>query len=172
MRSQKKKKSSSQTQESDFEKIVLGILIAILIVSAGFSFYIFFMDGQGGKEETKNTAQATTTSQSGLSEIITGSAETGDVAIQLKPLGIKDGKLIFEFAANTHSVSLSDFDLSEITTLEYDNIDILPESVPTMSGHHASGQLIFGLGVMPDNFTVKIKGIPSVSERIYQWSTK
>jgi len=41
-----------------------------------------------------------------------------------------------------------------------------------MSGHHASGQLIFGLGVMPDNFTVKIKGIPSVSERIYQWSTK
>src|SRR3989344_9072408 len=128
MRSQKKKKSSSQTQESDFEKIVLGILIAILIVSAGFSFYIFFMDGQGGKEETKNTTQAGTSSQSGLSEIITGSAETGDVAIQLKPLGINNGKLIFEFAANTHSVSLSDFDLLKVTTLEYNGITLSPES--------------------------------------------
>jgi len=41
-----------------------------------------------------------------------------------------------------------------------------------MSGHHVYGQLIFNLDAMPGSFTIKIKGIPLVDERVYQWSTK
>ena len=101
--------------------------------------------------------------------ISSGSTQSGDVLIELTPREIKDGKLNVDFAANTHSVDLSQFDLMQITTLEYGDSSKSPESAPTLSGHHTSGTLAFDTGKEIKNFRIIIKGIPAVEERVFEW---
>ncbi|MBS3109550.1 hypothetical protein J4227_03415 [Candidatus Woesearchaeota archaeon] len=175
MAGKKRKSAGKGKEDSNFEKAVLSVLIAVLIISAGFTFYTLFMPAKNDKATNKNpggSQPGQAAQQTGLNEIVTGSTDAGGVAIQLRPIGVENGKLRVDFAANTHDVTLSNFYLSDITTLEYNGITLLPESVPVMSGHHVYGQLIFNLDAMPGSFTIKIKGIPLVDERVYQWSTK
>lgn len=102
--------------------------------------------------------------------VATGSLGQGDVAIELTPKSIENGKLIADIAANTHSVDLSKFDLKQITMLEYSGKKIAPSSAPKMSGHHNSGTLVFDVGsTEPENFRIVIKGIPNVEERVFEW---
>ena len=58
--------------------------------------------------------------QAAFPTVTTGTTETGDVAIELVPKGIQNGKLIVDLSVNTHSVDLTQFDLAAITTLTYD----------------------------------------------------
>ncbi len=99
----------------------------------------------------------------------TGSLQTGDVLIELTPIGIKDGKFEVMLTANTHSVDLSQFDLMQQTILQYDNKEIKPISAPALSGHHTSGELVFNINKMPENFKIEIRSIPNVEERIFEW---
>src|SRR3972149_9759945 len=78
--------------------------------------------------------------------IISGTTEQGDVSIELKPLGVRDGKLVVNIAANTHSVDLSQFDLKQIARLEYEGKSASPFTAPVLSGHHSSGVLEFEVG--------------------------
>ena len=101
--------------------------------------------------------------------VATGSTETNDVLIGLTPAGIENNRLEINFVANTHSVDLSQFDLMKITTLVYENKQVKPISVPALSGHHSSGELVFDVDKMPNNFKITIKDIPDIEERVFEW---
>jgi hypothetical protein len=100
--------------------------------------------------------------------VTTGSTANDDVAIALTPRE-NGGKLRIEIAANTHSVELSQFNMQGITTLEFDGKKLKPEAAPRLSGHHASGMLVFDTGRPVQRFTVTIQGIPAVAERTFVW---
>ncbi len=101
--------------------------------------------------------------------ISSGSTDDGSVAIDLTPIGYKNRMLEVSIAANTHSIDLSQFDLKEITVLEYEGNIRKPVSAPVLSGHHSSGVLEFDVGKEISKFTIRINGIPSVKERAFEW---
>jgi len=104
-----------------------------------------------------------------LNKITTGTTNEGDVEIGLTPSGFVNGQFKVSIATNTHSVDLSPFNLKQITTLEYEGKIIYPSSAPAMQGHHAQGTLVFETKTAPQSFTIKIKGIPSIDERVFAW---
>lgn len=106
--------------------------------------------------------------QSQYRTIATGTTESGDVEIALTPQW-REGKLYINMAVNTHSVDLSQFDLRQITTLNYNNKQIKPTQAPSLSGHHSNGMLVFDMTEQPQKFTIGISGIPAMPERVFQW---
>ncbi len=101
--------------------------------------------------------------------ITTGSMESGDAVLELSPSMKGAGRLVVGFAANTHSVDLSRYDLKEITTLEFDGKEIRPSKADRLRGHHAYGKIVFDVGREIDSFRIKVVGIPAMEERIYEW---
>ncbi len=104
-----------------------------------------------------------------LETIYTGSTNQGDVEISLKPISVKDGIVELEITANTHSVEMNQFDLKSIAVLEHDGRIIAPVEAPVLNGHHTSGKIVFNAGEDADTFIIKIKGIPNVEERVFEW---
>ena len=104
--------------------------------------------------------------------ISSGTTQTGDVLVELSPHAFDNGKLNVDFSANTHSVDLGQFDLMQITTLEYDGNVLKPISAPSLSGHHNSGTLVFGTGKELKRFKIIINDIPDVKERVFEWNIK
>ncbi len=100
---------------------------------------------------------------------LTGSTGSGDALVELTPK-IDSNKLVVKFNINTHSVRLSRFDLTNITTLEYEGKIRKPIKASRIGGHHSSGTIVFDTGEDISSFTIRIKGIPSVNERIYEWN--
>lgn len=133
-------------------KILLGLL-AIVVLGVGFVVFQF----------TKENQQAFGTKS-------TGSTNQGDVLIELTP-ALNNGRLEVKIAANTHSVDLSQFELKEITTLQTNKNTLKPISAPKISGHHATGIIVFEVNKkeIEKGFTVTILGIPVVEERIFIW---
>ncbi len=145
---------------------ILAVLVAVVLLYAVIGLFGARGDiGQSGIEPglPVNTASAAKT-------VLSGSTDPGDVEIGLTPQGVASGKLSVAIAANTHSVDLSPFDLKQMTELELDGRKIKPAEAPTLSGHHASGILVFDVGQDITKFTIKIKGIPKVEERAFSWS--
>ena len=91
------------------------------------------------------------------------------VTIDLTPKEFKDGKLYVDIGVNTHTVDLSTFDLKELTTLELGDNSIKPGSALSLTGHHNSGTLIFSMEEEPEEFIIKIKGVPKIEERVFRW---
>ena len=145
--------------KSDY--IVYGIL-AIVFGIVIYTIYSLTAGSAAIPEETKNlnTAFATVTS---------GNTETGSVQIDLTPVGYQNGQLKVDIAVNTHSVELSQYGLAKITILEYDGKRINPISVPSLSGHHSSGTLIFNVDKDIKAFKITISGIPGIQERVFEW---
>ncbi len=98
-----------------------------------------------------------------------GGTENGDVEIVLTPKGIDNGVLRVELSANTHSVELSQFDLKQLTILEYNGKRINPGSAPKLSSHHGSGVLTFDVGKDISRFKITITEIPLDKERVFEW---
>jgi hypothetical protein len=144
---------------------LIGLLIVVL---GGLALILIdFSNGQqgiatGGIIDTNNPEQ--------LESIITGDTGPGGVSIKLTPHEPINGKILFDIYVNTHSVDLSQFDLKKITSLKYKDKSISPVSVPSLRGHHSSGEIVFEIDEMPDSFSVIIKDIPKVEERIFTWS--
>lgn len=101
--------------------------------------------------------------------IQTGTTEDGDVSIELKPIEVSEKLIRLELSANTHSVDLSPFNLNEIIILTSNGKEFNPTSAPQLNGHHASGELIFKGEFDPEKFTIIIKDIPLINERIFSW---
>ena len=156
--------------------LLIGLLVAVIGV---FLFAVFGsaipikIGGTSGAassgSSTGYTATAAAKSTSGFKTISTGSTDQGEVQIDITPQGVDSGKLAVDIAINTHSVDTSQFDLKQITTLEYEGKSINPSSAPSLSGHHFNGQLVFDVGKDIKSFTIKISGIPLVEERVYSW---
>ena len=98
-----------------------------------------------------------------------GSLQTGDVVIEMTPIGIKNGKFEIGISANTHSVDLTQFDLMQQTVLEYSNKEAKPVSAPALNEHHSSGTLIFNLNQQPASFRIIINDIPTTEKRVFEW---
>ena len=81
----------------------------------------------------------------------------------------KNGKMYFDMGVDTHSIELNQFELKELITLEFEGKSINPESAPTLSGHHNSGNLAFNTGKEIKNFKIRVKGIPDIEERVFEW---
>lgn len=151
--------------------ILIGVLVLVGIALI-YSLSGFFGLGTGTKSTSTAAAQTsvqTTTSTSGYKSITTGSTSSGDVSVELTPHKMITNQLTVDFSINTHSVDLSQFELKQITTLEYNGKTINPTSAPGMSGHHNSGEMIFNVGEKIDSFKITIKGIPAVQVREFKW---
>lgn len=144
------------------EKIDLAVylILAAIIVIGAYVMYGFATD---------NAAASPVQAAGPLNTITTGSTDSEDVAIELTPVKIDDKSLVLEIALNTHSVELSQFDLRQITVLEYDGKTAYPAEAPEIEGHHSSGSIVFNADGELKDFKVTIKGIPKVEERVYKW---
>ena len=92
--------------------------------------------------------------------LITGTVDQGDVAIELAPRW-EGTLLVVDLGANTHSVDLSQFDLSRQAVLNLGGRKIAPQNPPRLSGHHVSSSLVFNAGATSDQFEIAITGIPA-----------
>jgi hypothetical protein len=99
----------------------------------------------------------------------TGSTEAGDAKVELTPVISNEGILLVKFKINTHTIRLSQYDLQKITTLEFHGKSFKPVKVSMIGGHHSLGTIVFGSVDNIDSITVRIKGIPKIEERIYEW---
>ncbi|MBI4447943.1 hypothetical protein HY643_03105 [Candidatus Woesearchaeota archaeon] len=155
--------------EKDYTKYILyGLLI---VVVAGLIFALIqptWFNTKKASSNGKTTAYAPPNSQ-GFETKASGNTDEGNVGIDLTPEGVENGQLKVTIAANTHSVDLSQFDLKQITTLEYNGKSIKPSSAPSLSGHHVTDALVFDVGEETKSFTITIKGIPKVEERVFKW---
>jgi DNA polymerase III epsilon subunit-like protein len=100
----------------------------------------------------------------------TGSMESGDALVELTPVIVNGRRIEVKFKINTHSVKLSQFDLEQITTLKYSGKVLKPVKASSIGGHHSTGTIVFDTEKENiSNFTIRIKGIPSVEDRVYEW---
>ncbi|MEK6904403.1 MAG: hypothetical protein AABW87_02300 [Nanoarchaeota archaeon] len=93
----------------------------------------------------------------------------GAVSIDLTPLGLNGNNMEFKMGVNTHTVDLSNYDLTNLAVLVYDGNSVKPTSAPRLSGHHVSGVIAFPADRNIKNFKVVVKGIPDVNERVFEW---
>ncbi|PIN80208.1 hypothetical protein COV11_04450 [Candidatus Woesearchaeota archaeon CG10_big_fil_rev_8_21_14_0_10_30_7] len=147
--------------------LIWGLLI-LLIGLLIFNFAISSINWSINKPAIKQK-QAVIEKNTGFRSISTGSTDSGDVEIELTPKEVKNGKFEITLAVNTHSVDLSQFDLEKITSLEFEGKTLNPVSASKLSGHHSSGKLIFEINEELTDFKIKIKGIPKVEERLFEW---
>ncbi|MBI3032488.1 hypothetical protein HYY69_03365 [Candidatus Woesearchaeota archaeon] len=143
------------------EYLMYGIVLFGVIILGIFVYNFLFTP-----ENLPNTSISSALS---LSTISTGNTDDGNVAIDLTPTKIEQGKLLVDLAANTHSVDLSQFDLKQIISLTFDGKSMKPVEAPALSGHHANGILVFNAGEALKSFTITIEGIPQEQRRVYQW---
>ena len=132
-------------------KLLLLVFLVVLIVLVGCS-----------------TEQQITTSESQGNKLLTKSSQ-GTVSIDLTPHKVSNGNLVVDIAVNTHSGDLSEFDLLQLVTLEFDGTTIKPKSAPQLQGHHSSGELVFDVKEDISNFKIIIKDIPDIEERVFEW---
>lgn len=150
-----KKENKNEGALMKIDYLIYGVLAVVVI---GLAYTVWDMIEMPDKKESKV-----------LGTVSTGDTETGNVQIDLTPVGIVNGKLAINVAANTHSVSLDDYDLAEITTLVYNGKGYKPVSAVELESHHGSGNIIFDINEIPKNFKVIIKGIPNIEERVFEW---
>ena len=142
---------------------VLGILIIGFILSfTGLKIPVT-------KVVDNNQVRSTATGEAGFRSISTGTTDNGDISVELTPKGVVAGVLTVKASINTHSVDMSGLDLKKITTLEYDGKSISPTSAPPLNGHHINGDITFNVNGDIKAFTISIKGIPKVQERVFEW---
>ncbi len=151
------------SKEKNYGNYILYGLLVLVVIVLVFSFTGFSPKIRGTATTSDEKAKP------GFRSIDSGSTGTGDVSIELTPIGISNNQLKVGISANTHSVSLDQFDLKEITTLEYNEKSIKPTSAPNLGSHHSNGELVFEVEEEISSFTIKIKGIPKVEERIFKW---
>lgn len=146
----------------------VAILVLFLIILKSWDIY---SSEEGNNFNSINTINKNTntysTQANSLGTRSTGSVNEG-VAIDLTPR-FADGKIYVNIAANTHSIDLGQFDLMEITTLEYKGKIMKPISASKLSGHHSNGEIVFAVDKVPDKFYIIIAGIPNLDERIFKW---
>ena len=140
-------------------KIEYIILIGVMMLSVGLLLFAF-TDFLKNKQDS---------SANNFRSIVSGTTEQGDVAIEITPQNLDDGKASFLISVNTHSIDLSQFDLKQITFMDYDGNSISPTEAPVLNGHHASGIIIFDTGKKINSFKIEIKGIPKTEDRVFTW---
>ena len=142
--------------------IIYGLLVLVIFVLI-FAVYGF---SKTTGATVKNVGENTEETFESIGSVNT---EPGSASVELTPYDMRNNQLKVKIAVNTHSVDLSQFDLKQIISLEYEGKTIKPISAPSLRGHHSNGELIFNIEKELNLFTIKIKGIPKVEDRIFTW---
>ncbi len=153
-----------------YEKHIL--LVLLMLVIMGFLFSIEGISEsipEIAAKSSNNNKEVSSSNTPSFKSIDSGSTNNGEVSVELTPIGMKDEKLAVKISVNTHSVDLSQFDLKQLTTLRYNEKTAKPVSAPILSGHHSDGLLAFEVDEWVTEFTIKIKDIPKIEERIFTW---
>ena len=195
----KKEPVTKSRDESGTSNIKTYLLYLLVAVAAGIFAYVLTLNsgndsagipaaGTAGKDSAGSDSSGQNPpgedSSAGFQPIVTGTAGTGDVAVELKPHLPTGGVLSIDISLDTHSVDLSQFDLKKITSLMYGStgdsdtngsaITVKPVDAPGLSGHHSSGILTFNVGEdssrLAAGFTVTIEGIPAEQKRVFEWT--
>lgn len=146
-------------------KYVPYVLAAVaLLVAIGWAGAILLGSGASAVESNNDEVVAQS-----YRTVSTGALSADDVQIELTPRGIVDGELVVDFRANTHGISLSEYDLAELSTLIHDGESVRASTATSMGGHHNSGTIAFPLDEMPGNFEIVIRSLPAQDERRYSW---
>ncbi len=146
------------------EKILLLGMAGLILIG----IITVFSTSTGSQDVSPEEGQS---GQSGQSFPFDTKIDEGRVTVELTPVKFEDGKIYFEIKLNTHSVELSQFNLTELTSLEFKGKELKPISAPGIGSHHSSGVIIFDTGSnknAPDRFTVKIRNLDS-DERVFTW---
>lgn len=92
----------------------------------------------------------------------------GEVTIEVRPFW--DGATLgFEIAANTHSVEVEGIALDETLRLIVGDRTLEPIEAGRLRGHHARGEVRFGVTARPERFALEIRGVPDVPVRRLEW---
>lgn len=145
--------------------LIIGIIVLVVAVFA----VLVAVNLREGKVSANSAPTTETFEALKYKPITTGTTSSGDVSIELQPHEVENGILIVDLWADTHSVDLSEYDLLQITTLEFGASSISPTTAPALGGHHVSGTLEFEVDQPISSFSIKIKGIPKVQERVFNW---
>jgi hypothetical protein len=143
-------------------KLLVGLsfigILAVYFVSSGNSSLSF--PGSIANAETKS-----------LDKIIgVKKTDQGDVVVNLEPRKYKDGKLTVRLQLETHNVNnLGTYNYKEIIKLESGNQKISPSSVPRIGGHHNTGDLVFNIDNLSDQFKIKVSGLNRPGVREFSW---
>jgi hypothetical protein len=148
------------------ENILLIGLLIIVVVGL-----VFTLKGFIGSNNPDNIDSSSTRNEISLesNSKFEKKISESEVTVDLKPKELDNGKFYVDIGVNTHTVDLSQFDLMELTTLEINGRIIKPSSAPKLGGHHNSGTLIFDVDEELSSFKIKIKGIPEIEERVFEW---
>ncbi len=163
----------SKLFKSELIVLLLSLTVLILVLAGCSNNAQVSEDAQS--IQTAQDASVIQQESSGFELISSGSTDEGSVSIDLKPIIVNNGRLLFEVYANTHSVDLSPYDLKKLTTLKFGGKVISPVEVPALSGHHTTGNLVFEVGNELEtleslgSFEVAISGVPNVEERNFKW---
>ena len=103
---------------------IMYFALLLLIIAVGCTNNNPDIDKNTGKKDANIAPIAA------FKTISTGSLDSGDASVDLTPRGMENGKFAVDFSINTHSVDLSQFDLMQITTLEYDGKTIKTGCLP------------------------------------------
>lgn len=97
----------------------------------------------------------------------------GGITVTARPVTkLEVEEIVFEFALNTHSVDLSDFDVGENVVLVAGNSSQEPSEwrEESTSTHHRSGKLVFKFPANPvPEVNLVIKNLGGVVERSLTW---
>lgn len=152
------------------EKIFSIFMAGFIVLAIAYLFVKNSDDGIGLSSEVQAKEMTQQDETQNFDTKSTGEMGSGDAVVELTPQ-IKDGnKLLVHFSANTHSVRLGSFDLTKITTLEYEGKILKPVKAGRLGGHHSTSVIVFDTGDDIENFIIRIKGIPKVEERVYEWN--
>ncbi len=116
----------------------------------------------------------------------TGSIEPGNVEIQaifLNPVQqLPENRLVFQIAFNTHSVNLTDYDITKKAVIEDSEGRVITEGFKWKQTHNQGYHHIMGLLTVPDlrdkgSLTGKdvkwiklvVKGVPKIAKREFRW---
>ena len=146
----------------------LGILLVLVFFVTGCA-----NDGANGSTDGKNNEASNKLPPPAVQKYAvksSGSTGQGDVLVEAAPKGMVDGKFVVEVSMNTHTVDLGTVDLAGNVVLVAGGKEFLPVDVPALSGHHSSGEIVFGIAQEPESFSIIITGVPSVEKREFNWS--
>lgn len=92
----------------------------------------------------------------------------GEVTLDVRPQW-RDGVLVVEISANTHSVDLTAVNLRDQVRLIVDETEVIPVEAGSLSGHHARATVQFRLEKRPERFAIRIRDVPDVPLRVLHW---
>ncbi len=138
------------------ENLIIAAIVVVVVLA------LLFIFSQGASTETNDSQRA------GDGAYATKTSE-GEVTIKLTPQKVQNGKFDIDLVVDTHSVALDTLNLKELITLEYNGQTAQPTSAPSLSGHHASGTLVFDVLQEITTFKILITGVPDVQVREIVW---